>query len=315
MDSKVTVSSETDLPNGAVAGAVQGEGSHTPKKSQLELREYTPESPLRRPWALLSSIVLDIWSSRELVFTLFWRDLKAQYRQAALGYLWLIIPSLATALVWFMMNQQKIVTVDTGDVSYPVFVLIGTTLWTAFSSTLMAPSDEIFKNREVFVKLNVSVEAFILAGLLRSIFNFLAMMFVLVPLLLWLGVEFRFSWLLLPLGVLGLLLCAFTLGLMLAPIGALYQDVKNGLGPLLGVLIFTAPIVFPIPAGNGLLATIVRWNPITPSIVFSRDCLLNGSLEFLPAVLLWIVVTILLVVLAFIALRISKPHIIARMGM
>ena len=132
--------------------------------SNLKKTVYTPESPLRHPLRLVGEIFSDIWWNRGLIWTLFLRDLKAQHRQAFLGYLWLIIPPIMTAIVWLMMNKQKIISVDTGEVPYPVFVLIGTTIWGAFSATLLAPSESIFNSREVFVKLNVSVEAFILAG-------------------------------------------------------------------------------------------------------------------------------------------------------
>ena len=214
-----------------------------------------------------------------------------------------------------MMNQQKIVNVNTGDVPYPVFVLIGTTIWGAFAATLIAPTESIFNSREVFVKLNVSVEAFILAGVARAFFNLLVMTAVLIPLLLFLGVVPRLSWLLFPFACVLILSLAFTVGLVLAPVGALYQDIKNGIGPVLAIFMFTAPVVFPVPDKPGLLATIVSLNPLTPGITYARDTLISGRLNCLPAALIWFSFAILLIVLAFVVLRVSKPHIIARMGM
>ena len=276
---------------------------------------YTPASPLRHPIGLIKDIFVDIWRNRGLIWTLFLRDLKAQHRQAFLGYIWLIIPPIATAIIWLMMNQQKIVTVNTGDVPYPVFVLIGTTIWGAFAATLLAPSDAIFNSREVFVKLNVSVEAFILAGVARAFFNLLIMTAVLFPLMLFLGVGPRISWLLFPVVCIMVLSIGLTIGLALAPIGALYQDIKNAIGPILAIAMFTAPVVFPVPEKPGLLATVVKWNPLTPGIELARATLVSGKFDYLPGGLLWFALAILLVTTAFVVLRVSKPHIIARMGM
>ena len=214
-----------------------------------------------------------------------------------------------------MMNQQKIVTVDTGDVPYPVFVLIGTTIWGAFAATLMAPSDSIFNSREVFVKLNVSVEAFILAGVARAIFNLLVMTIVLVPLILFLGIVPRLTWLLFPFATLLVLSIAFVIGLALAPIGALYQDIKNAIGPVLAIFMFTAPVVFPVQDKPGVLASVVNNNPLTPGIEFSRDMLVNGRFEYFTSAVAWFFVSVIFILTAFVILRVSKPHIIARMGM
>ncbi|MBR8826537.1 MAG: hypothetical protein DSM107014_01300 [Gomphosphaeria aponina SAG 52.96 = DSM 107014] len=53
------------------------------------------------------------------------------------------------------------------------------------------------------------------------------------------------------------------MGLLLAPLGVLYQDVSRGLTMLTGVL-FLTPVVFPVPE-QGLFAILVKLNPVTPS--------------------------------------------------
>ena len=214
-----------------------------------------------------------------------------------------------------MMNQQKIIKVDTGDVPYPVFVLIGTTIWGAFAATIIAPTEAISHSRDVFTKLNVSVEAFILASTGRAVFNLLVMSVVLVPLIFFLGTSIRASWLLFPLAAMMVLAMSFTIGLALAPLGALYNDVKNAIRPVLGLLMFTTPVVFPIPDEPGFLATMVKWNPLTPSISFTRDTLVNGRFDFALSAFVWFAVSLLLILVAFLVLRVAKPHIIARMGM
>jgi lipopolysaccharide transport system permease protein len=48
---------------------------------------YTPESSLRHPVCLLRDMFHDLFSARELAMQLAIRDVRAQYRQAALGLL------------------------------------------------------------------------------------------------------------------------------------------------------------------------------------------------------------------------------------
>lgn len=275
---------------------------------------YTSDSPLSRPVNLVAEIVSDVWQRRELIWILFLRDLKAQFRQSFLGYAWLIIPPIASAFVWYMMNAQRLVNFDT-TVPYPVFVLIGTTLWTAFSATLTAPSDVIFQNREVLVKLNVPTEAFILSGTARAMFNLLVTCGILFPLLWWYGYAAGFRVLLFPLAAMTVLIPAFAIGMCLAPIGALYTDFKNAISPLLGLMMFTAPVVFEVPQGDGLWAAVVQNCPLTPGIALCRDLLVTGSSEWLGRAVVWLVISVAVLFITFVGLRVSKPHIVARMGM
>lgn len=281
---------------------------------ELTKTVYTPLSPLQHPLQLVGEILRDCWSSRDLISTLFMRDLKAQFRQSFLGYAWLIIPPLANAGVWYLLNSQRLINVET-TVPYPVFVLVGSMLWVAFSATLLAPSDVIFQNREVFVKLNVPVEAFILAGTARAVFNLFVTLVIILPLLLLQSVSFGWSALLFPLAAVTVLLPAFSLGMLLAPIGALYTDFRNAITPLLGLMMFTLPIVFPVPSEPGIIGDIIRCNPLTPAFALSRDVLLSGDFHWMIPALLCSAVSMVLLLMTFIGLRVAKPHIIARLGM
>lgn len=276
---------------------------------------YSPESPLRHPLRLVGRILADIWHHQELVWTLLLRDLKAQNRQAILGYLWIIIPPVMTAAVWLLLNRQNIVQVDTGDVPYAVFVLIGTTVWTVFATTVIAPLDAIHNNKEVLVKLNIPAEPLILAGVAKSVFNALVLAVVLLVVLLILGVRPAWSWCLFPLALVSALALSIMVGLLLAPAGALYQDVKNGLGPLLAILMYTAPIVFPIPREPGILQSVLVSNPLTPSVELARASLLAEPFGNWGLLLFWLLASLLSILLAFVILRVAKPHLIARMGM
>ena len=304
-----------------MSGGVENQESVSAGASELRgalrsgvLTIYTPDSPLKAPFQLVVQILREIWQRRELTLILLQRDLKAQFRQSLLGYAWLVLPPLINALFWSLMHTQEILRVSDSD-SYAAFVLVGTTIWAAFSATLSAPSDVIQANREVFVKLNVPVESFILAGAGRAIFNLMVTSAVLLPLLLWQGIHLRYSMLLFPFAAGSAMLSAFTIGMALAPVGALYSDLRNALTPLLNVLMFTAPVVFPVPEGNGILASIVRHSPLTPAIALSRDVLLTGQTTWLLSTFLWLIVNLSILLLGFVGLRIARPHIIARMGM
>ena len=276
---------------------------------------HTPESPLRHPGVLIGDILRDVWLHQELTWILFQRDLKAQFRQSMLGYFWLVIPPLANALVWYLLNSQRLITVDTGEVPYPVFVLIGSTLWTSFTMTLMSPSDVISQNREVFIKLNVPLESFILAGAAKAVFNLTITSAIILPVLLLQGISLHWTAIFFPLSAMMFLTLAFAVGMCIAPIGALYTDFRNAIAPLFAVLMFTVPVVYPIPNQPGVITSVLANNPATPSLSLARDNLVSGDVVWLGPTLLWFLASLLVLMVTFVGLRVAKPHIISRLGM
>jgi lipopolysaccharide transport system permease protein len=68
-----------------LAGHANSPMSDRPAARDLPVTIYTPESSLRNPARMVRSMVRDLLASRELAWQLAVRDIRAQYRQTALG--------------------------------------------------------------------------------------------------------------------------------------------------------------------------------------------------------------------------------------
>ncbi|HEU0077798.1 MAG TPA: hypothetical protein VFQ76_09145, partial [Longimicrobiaceae bacterium] len=206
---------------------------------------YSAESQLRSPGAFAAGIRSDLRVAPSVAWQLFVRRLQAGYRQSWLGYLWLLLPPLATSGAWVYLNSARILDVGRTDLPYPVYVLTGTLLWQVFADALGAPLQQLTAARAILTKSRIPHEAMLLAGVVEVGFNFLVRLAVLVPVLLWFGVRWSPSLLLAPLGVAALLLLGFSIGLLLAPVGLLYQDVSRGLVLATGIWFFLTPVIYP----------------------------------------------------------------------
>lgn len=217
-------------------------------------------------------------------------------------------------LVWVFLNAQRIVRIET-EIPYPLFALIGTTVWASFTSTITAPLASFVTAKPVFSKIKVPPEAFVLSGFYRAVFDLVVRILILVPVFF----VFRFTppatAYLFPIAVLSLLVMGFAIGLMLIPVGALYGDVGNAVATFMGLLMYSVPVVFPIPEGEGILRTVMSLNPLTPAVSLCRETITSGDLSLLPATLGWLGASVVVVIFAFLFIRISMPHLIARMGM
>jgi len=274
---------------------------------------YTPDSELLHFGALLKSMGRDLLAARELAWRLLVRNISAQYRQSLLGYAWAFVPPIFTSLIWIFLQSQKVLGVGDTGMPYIVFVITGTVLWQTFVEALNSPLQMVNESKSMLTKINFPREALILAGVGQVVFNFLIRALLLVAVMLWFQIGPHTSLLLVPLGVIALILLGISLGLLLTPIGMLYQDIGRGLGFLTAAWFFLTPVIYPVPKAS-FAATLIELNPVTPLLVATRDWLVMGSTNLWPA-FLWVAGgSLILLLLGWIQYRIAMPHLISRMS-
>ena len=186
---------------------------------------YTPASQLRQPGVLVHEMLADLLASKELAWRLLVRNIRAQYRQSLLGYLWAFLPPLFNMAVWVYLNSQNIINVEDPGIPYPAFVLIGTVLWQLFTEALNSPLRIVNDSRGMLTKINFPREALVMAGIGEVLFNFAIRVFLLIAVFVWFGMPLPDTIVLVPLGLLALVCLGLMIGIILTPLGALYADV------------------------------------------------------------------------------------------
>jgi len=273
---------------------------------------YSPESQLRRPRQLVRAMVHDVRASRELAWRLFVRDFNAQYRQSALGYLWAIIPPIATTVIWVFLNNQNIINVAATDIPYPLFVLLGTVLWATFRESLLNPLKQINASKGMLAKINFPREALLLAGF-GNVFVNIAINVVLIAVLYVLyRVPLQPAMLLAPIGILAIIGFGTMIGVLLVPLGVLYSDVGRALDVGLIFWFYLTPVVYPPPT-TFPASILTKLNPVSPLIVTTRELMSTGEMTQLAG--FWIVtaLSVVLLILGWLLYRLAMPHMIERM--
>jgi len=258
-------------------------------------------------------MIHDFPQSRRLAWRMFVRDTRAMYRQSLLGYVWLFLPPIATVIVWVLLNKQGLVTIDTGEVPYPLFVITGTVLWAAFNSSVMAMQGIIGSARGMLSKINFPHESLIMAAFAKGLLDSAIPALLLIPALVIYGVVPEFSALLFPIGYLVTLLLGCAVGLIFVPIGALYGDVGRAIQLGLRFGFFVTPVIYALP-GNGFTRTLLLWNPVTAPLVTSRSWLVGGETVLMMQTLLVLVGSLILLVIGTIMFKVVMPHLIERLN-
>lgn len=274
---------------------------------------YTPESALRNPRKMLTGMLHDVWNGRELAWQLAVRDIKAQYRQTALGLLWAFILPLAHTLTWIFLSSSGIVTISETALPYPVYVFTGTMLWAIFMDAVNAPLQQTIAAKPMLAKINFPREALVISGIYQTLFNGSIKIVLLLGALIYLGIYPGWSLLLFPFGAVSLILAGTAMGLLLTPVGVLYTDIGKTLPLLMQFLMYLTPVVFPMPK-SGWAAVIFSINPMTPLILTTRDWLTSVSPAHIGAFTVINGLLLLLLLAVWIVYRAAMPILIERMS-
>ena len=274
---------------------------------------YTPDSQVKSPGNLARAMWSDLKKSKELAWRLSVRDISSQYRQSLLGIVWAFLPPLAMALVFILLQSKKVVSFGPTDIPYPVFTIVGTTLWQVFSESVNAPLKSVMASKAMLAKINFPREALIISAFYQTVFGFLIKSVIIVAVLILYPVNFKVGTLFAPIAILMLILFGLTIGLLLTPIGTLYRDISSGLTVILQFWFFITPVVYPPPQTfpYSIVAVI---NPVSPLLIAARDLITKGVLTNTIPFLVVCFLTISGMFLAWMIFRVSLPIIIERMS-
>ena len=281
--------------------------------SDLPVTVYTPESPLRNPAKLLREMWQDLLSARELAWRLFLRDVRAQYRQSILGYLWVFIPPLVASLPFIYLNAQGVVKIGDTPIPYAAYAIIGTTIWQVFADALNAPLRAVIAARSMLARINMPREAILLSALGQIGLGFLVRLMLLIGVFIWFRLLPPPSVVLFPLGILSLIMIGSFVGLLVTPIGLLYGDVQRALPIFVTFLMLLTPVVYPVPQ-SGLAATIALYNPLTPLVAATRDWLTTGTTTYTVTFITITLSATVLLFVVWVVFRVATPHLVARLG-
>jgi ABC-type polysaccharide/polyol phosphate export permease len=225
---------------GGVSFGANGAGS----AGGAPVPEEPPSHLLYHHHSRLRTSLSALWSSRDIIYTLAERDLRAQYKQATLGFLWALIFPLAMLGIFTIIFSR---TSSNGvpGIPYPLFAYVGILCWTFFSGSLGTGGNSLLTNNALMSKTQFPRECFPLESILVTAVNSILAW---IPLLL-LFVLYRFvpypTTIWVPLLI--LIELGFTIGVTVG-VSALIIQMRD--------LAQVLPIVIML----GLFATPVIWN-------------------------------------------------------
>ncbi|WP_292010860.1 ABC transporter permease [Chryseobacterium sp.] len=276
------------------------------------IKIYEPSNRNKGFFSLIREMFSDLFISRDLAYRLFIRDKKAEYRQSIFGILWAFFTPLATTVTWIFLSSSGAVKIEGTNIPYPVFVFLGTMLWSSFVESLTMPLQQTQSTKEILAKVNFPKESILLSGFYKIIFNTVIKVALIAAILLFYGIKVDSGVFLFPFILLLMLFFGYSIGLLLTPIGMLYKDIGRGIPLVASFAMYLSPVVYK-GGGTGKLARIIELNPMTPLINSCRNLLTGEYLDNPFYLLIILIVSLLLFCIGWLFYRIAIPVIIERM--
>ena len=222
---------------------------------------------------------------KDLIAMFVKRDFKTLYKQTILGPLWIIISPLLTTLM-FTVVFGNIANISTDGVPQIVFYMLGTTVWTYFSTCLTKTSSTFTGNAAIFGKVYFPRLVTPISTVISGLINFG------VQFLMFLGFMAYFMikgspinpnlWILImPLLLLQLAALALGFGIIISSLTTKYRDLAVLVTFGVQLWMYATPVVYPASQIGGKLKTLMMLNPVSPIVETFRYAFLgSGSIPW-----------------------------------
>lgn len=262
----------------------------------------------------LKEIAKDIRESHFLAYQMTKRDIQSQNRQSILGFFWILFPVIINSFIWLFLNGSGVVSVNAPEgIPYPVFVIVGTTLWNIFAEAIQSPIISVNAGRGIMSKINFPKEALLMAGVYKIIFNTAIKLIPIITVLIYFQVVPSWSLLLFPFYLAVMVIFALALGLLITPIGLIYTDISKGINTVIPFLMYVTPVVYAAPR-SGIFKYFFEINPITYLLTDARYTLVGMPVQYFYFTLILLVVSLVVLLIGLVIFRKSMPIVIEKIG-
>lgn len=249
----------------------------------MENNNWTTEIKPKTGWFDIN--LKELFQYKDLISMFVKRDFKTLYKQTILGPLWIIINPLLTTIMYTIVFGN-IANISTDGMPQIVFYMLGTTVWTYFSTCLTKTSATFTGNAAIFGKVYfprlVTPISTVVSGLINFAVQFAMFLgFAIYYYITGAPIHPNMYILITPLLLLQLAVLSLGFGIIISSLTTKYRDLAVLVTFGVQLWMYATPVVYPASQIGGKLKTLMMLNPVSPIVESFRYAFLgSGSIPW-----------------------------------
>jgi len=245
----------------------------------------------------------NLWSYRELLYFLAWRDILVRYKQTTVGVAWAVIRPVINIVI-FSTLFQKVIPVSFGTVPYPLSLTAGTLLWGLFASAFSDAGNSLLASSNLISKIYFPRLLVPASTLAVGFVDFLISLAILAVLMIWYHVIPDVRILTAPLFILLALTASLGAGFWMSALTVQYRDFRFIAPFIVQTGFFVSPVIYPSDKFHGFERLLYSMNPMAGAIDGFRWAVFHGAVPvFWPGVVISIYTSLVLLITAIFHFR------------
>ena len=233
---------------------------------EVELRDVTGPSALGGGWRRLL----------DLVYLISVTEFKKTYFGTALGYLWTVARPLMLFGVLLAVFTQ-VFRLGSQVPHYPVLLLFNIVLFGFFQEATLTAVNSIVSQEGIVRKTQFPRLVIPLAVVLTSGFNLVLNLVVVFVFVLASGIGPLWTWLLMPVILLLLLVFTTAVSMILSSLFPRFRDTAILWSVFSTALFYATPVLYPLEVAPKTIHDLLLLNPLTPLLELARTWIIDPS--------------------------------------
>lgn len=215
--------------------------------------------------------IRELYSYRQMIFSLVKRDLRGRYKGSALGFLWTFINPLLQLIVYTLVFS---VIMKTGIDKFYLFLFVALVPWLFFSTCLTGGANCIWAQQDMVKKIYFPREVLPLSYTISQFINMLLTFIIIFIVIIISGIGINITAIMyLPIIMLVEFVIALGVTMLASALTVYFRDLEYILGILSMAWMYLTPIIYPVNQVPAEILPVFNLNPMMPIIVAYRDIL------------------------------------------
>lgn len=250
--------------------------------------------------------IKEVYTYREMIFSLIRRDLRGRYKGSVLGFLWTFINPLLQLLVYTMVFS---IIMRAGIEDYYLFLFVALVPWIFFSTCLTGGASCLLAQKDMVKKIYFPRQVLPIAFVSSQFVNMLLTFLVIFVVLLFSGHSLNVIALLcLPIIMVVEYILALGITMIASAVTVYFRDLEYVLGIVSMAWQFLSPVMYSVEQVPENLRWVFNINPMSHVISAYRDILYYGNMPKLSNLVSAFVVGILLLVIGNLVFENLQRH-------